>query len=182
MSEQRLTQIAELQREKVTGAQATIDADYANLRDGKYFTYASHFDILAGASTKFTFLTPATGHIYLRPAYISPSADKLTFNAYEGSSGNSGGSAITPMNRNRNSLVASSMVCKSGVTVTANGTKLTEAYLAGSTGVGQSRSGFALSLSQEWVLKPETLYTYEFINGSTATNTVFVEFQWFELA
>lgn len=46
MSEQRLTQIAELQREKVTGAQATIDADYANLRDGKYFTYASHFDIL----------------------------------------------------------------------------------------------------------------------------------------
>ena len=172
----------ELQREGTTGAHTTINVDYYNLHKGKYFTHAEHFDILTTASNKFTILTPATGHIHLRPTFISPNADKLTMNYYEGSSGNSGGSAITPMNRDRTSSAVSGVTFKSGVTVTTNGTKLTESYLAGSEGIGQTRSGSALSPTQEWVLKPSTLYTFEFVNGSTATNTVFVEFQWFELA
>lgn len=127
-------------------------------------------------------MTPATGHIHLRPLAIVSSADKLTMSFYEGSSGNSGGTAITPINRNRNSALAAAVVLKSGVTVTTNGTKLTESYLAGAEGIGQTRTGAQLARTNEWVLKPSTVYTYELINGSDATNTVFVEFQWYESA
>ena len=170
----------ELQRERVTDAQKIIDNDHAYIHAGKLFTHATHFDLLTAASTKFTFLTPATGYIHYRPVNVVSSVDKLTVNFYEGSSGNSGGSVITPINRNRNSSAVSGAVFKSGVTVTTNGTKLTETYMAGSTGIGQARSGAQLSSSNEWVFKPNTLYTFEFINGSTAKNTIFAEFQFYE--
>lgn len=182
MSTQRQTQIAELQKERVTDALKTIENDHAYVHAGKLFSYAVKFDLLTTASTKFTFVTPVTGYVHYRPVAVNTSADKLTINFYEGSSGNSGGSAITPVNRSRISTIASTVVFKSGVTVTTNGTKLTEAYLPGSTGVGQARSGTQISGSDEWVFKPNTVYTFEFINGSSSTNTVFVDFRWYEEA
>jgi len=180
MSLERLTQIGESELDRFTGSKKVIDSDHAYIHDGLFYTVAQRATLATGATAKFTFLTPAAGYIHYRPVNIATSADKLTVNFYEGSSGNSGGSALTPVNRNRNSNRATGVVFKSGVTVTTNGTKFSEAYIAGATGTGGTRTGAQLSASNEWVLKPSTIYTWEYINGSSGDNVVFSEFQWYE--
>lgn len=166
--------------EYLTGAVKIMDNDHAYIHQGKYFSVTYQLTILTGATAKVTFLTNSDKSIHYRPASIVASADKLSLNVYEGSSGASGGTALTPLNRNRQSIIATDVVIKTGVTVTTNGTLIQTAYLPGSTGVGQSRAGASAGGTNEWVLKTDTLYTYEFINGSTESNVVWVEFQWYE--
>lgn len=166
--------------ENLTGAIKQIDNDQHYIHSGKFFTAFSLVTITSGSTLKYTLVTPATGTIHYRPANITSSADQLTINLYEGSTGNSGGTAITPTNRNRNSSTATVILLKSGVTVTTNGTIIQKAYIPGATGTGGTRSGASLSGINEWVLKPSTVYTFEFINGSSASNVVFTEFQWYE--
>ena len=189
MSDQRLTEIAEYQRgvtelqvDLKTGAQININSDHSYIHQGKYFTVTHKVDILAGATNKITFLTGAAKEIHYRPVNIITSVDKLTFNHYEGSSGNSGGSVLTPVNRNRKleATALTDVAVKTGVTVTTNGTLISTAYIPGSTDVGGVRNGDTLSAENEWVLKPSTLYTLEFINGSAAANTVWIELHWYE--
>lgn len=166
--------------EWLTNALKVIDNDHAYIHQSKLFTVTFKLDITTGATAKATFLTNSVKQIHYRPANIVTSADKLSINVYEGSTVASGGTAVTPVNRNRHAVVATDVVVKTGVTVGTNGTLIQTVYMPGGTGVGQARSGSQLSANNEWVLKESTLYTYEFINTSTETNTVWVELQWYE--
>lgn len=166
--------------EFLTGAVKIMDNDHAYIHQGKYFSVTFLLTITTGATTKVTFLTNSDKMIHYRPASIVASADKLSANIYEGSSVASGGTALTPICRNRQTPLTTDVVVTTGVTVGTNGTLIQTAYLPGSASVGQSRAGSTAGGTNEWVLKADTLYTYEFINGSTETNTVWVEFQWYE--
>lgn len=175
-----LASISVEENELITGAKKIIDSDHAYIHQGKYFTAAFLLTIATGATNKVTFKTNSAKEIHYRPANVVSSADKLTFNFYEGSSVDSEGSAVTPTNRSRKLATATDVVVKTGVTVGTNGTQISTAYIPGTTGIGGVRSGQQLSGNNEWVLKANTLYTIEFINGSSDTNSVFVELQWYE--
>lgn len=68
-----------------------------------------------------------------------------------------------------------------GATVTVAGTQVAQAWLPGSEGVGQSRSG-ALSGGGDnyWKLKRSTTYILRFINGSASTNSIQLNEIWLE--
>jgi len=166
--------------EFLTGAVKIIDNDHAYIHQGKYFTRATKFTLASGASIKFTLQTNSEKVIHYRPINIRTSADNLSGFFFEGSSGASGGTALVPSNRNRTSTVTTDSILTQGATVTNNGTQISELFIPGSTGVGGTRTGSDLSGTNEWVLKPDTLYTIVLTNGSSGNNTIFLEFQWYE--
>lgn len=166
--------------ERVTEATRVIDTNHAYIHEGKMFNCAFRNILLAGATRKITALTPANKYIHYRPIDIMTSADKVTVNFYENSSGNSGGTSKTIINRNRTSNKVSESVIKDGETVTTNGNLISGVYLPGSTGVGQIRTGNVVTGADEWVLKQNTLYTLEIINGSDSSNDIGVNFHWYE--
>lgn len=180
MSQTRATQIMEEQLERVTGGQRTIEVNHAYIHEGILFNSAFTSTLTAGATRKITFKTPATKYVHYIPSDIVPSADKVTVNFYESSSGNSGGTAKTAVNRNRLSSATPTVVLTDGATVTTNGTLFHTVWLPGSTGIGQTRAGSAASSAYEWVLKQDTVYTIEIINNSSASNDIWLNFHWYE--
>ncbi len=171
-------------RERITDALRSITTDHAYIHDGKLFTVPVFISALAaGATSKITFTTPATAtgkYTHYRPANIVTSGDKVTVNLYEESSGDSGGTAVTPINRLRVHPIASLTEVKTGVTVTTNGLLIDKAYVGGGVGTGQARSGSETQAENEIVLKQETLHTIEIINGSGSANNIFVMLKWYE--
>ena len=166
--------------EQFTGAVKQIENDHAYIHQGKYWTRTTKFTLATGASIKFTLQTNSEKEIHYRPMNIRTSADKLSGFFYEGSSGASGGTVLTTSNRNRQSTNTTDVVLTQGVTVTTNGTQISELYIPGATGVGGVRTGDDLSGNNEWVLKADTLYTILLTNDSEGDNVVFIEFQWYE--
>ena len=162
---------------------ATITTDHRYIHEGRLFCYPLKVALNGGASYKVTILTPdvASGLImHYRPAYISTSGDNVTITTYEGSSGNSGGSAVTPINRNRGSTRTSQSTVNIGQTVTTNGTMIDMQYVGGGTGVGSTSSGEISSAEDELYLNPATLYTIVIDNGSSDSNTIFLLLHWYE--
>ena len=183
MSQVRTTEVLSTAQEALTRALKTMDNDHAYIHQGKYFTAITRNTLLAAGVLKVQFKTPVAatgGIIHYRPALIVSSKDSLTIKFYEAAEGLAGGTAVTPVNRNRNSTEVSGVTVKTGVTTTGNGTQISEAYIPGATGVGGTSSGNMLSASNEWVLKPNTEYLIEFTNSSSASNDVLAELQWYE--
>lgn len=167
--------------EIITGGAPTIPTDHKYIHEGKFYQYALKFTVSAGGIYNFVFTTPAasSAYIHFRPAKVSTSGDKVDIELYEGCS-TSGGTVVTPVNHNRNSTSAATMIVAYNVSVTSNGTLLSPSYIAGSAGVGGTRSGGETGQENEWVLAPATKYCDKFTNGGTATCTVMAIFQWYE--
>ena len=136
--------------------------------------------ILAGATFDISFTTPVDKDIRAYPSVISTSVDKLTFQYFEGATVTDG-TTVTPFAQNRQLGITSGVNMKYGVTTSVAGTQIAQAWLPGSTGVGQSRSG-ALSGGGEtfWKLKRNITYILRFINGSTESNVVQLNEIWVE--
>lgn len=172
--------------ERVTDGTRTIDTDHGYIHEGKLFTAPVFISALAAAgSNKITILTPSVAsgkYIHYRPALISTSGDKVSVDLYEASSGNSGGSDVTAINRNRvmSSTATTMQAIKSGVTVTTNGTLIDKQYIGGGTNVGGSSQGGTIGQEHEMVLKQNTLYTIVVTNGSSASNNILVTLKWYE--
>jgi len=168
--------------EPVTGAISSINVEHTNIHEGKFFESYNKFT-LAAAGTRFvTMKTPANKNLHYKPTGLVTSADKVTVEFFEGATVTAAtGTAATPANHNRNSAITSGVTLLDAPTVTANGTKFTQVYIPGSTGVGGSRYGDSAGVSNsEWVLKPNTQYAIKVTNGSSASNDIQVNFQWYE--
>ncbi|MCP4988363.1 MAG: hypothetical protein GY928_20625 [Colwellia sp.] len=90
------------------------------------------------------------------------------------SGGMVGGSAVTPLNRNRNSATASTMVTPlEGATVGTGGTLLVDEDVGqGNNNEGKSRG------TQEWMLKQNTLYSFR-VYDTTNIQAV-LSLNWYE--
>lgn len=170
----------ELAVDFVTNALESISTDHANIHEGNLFTSFTKFNLGAGATRKITFQTPTTKYIHFRPALVSTSADKVTVDLYETSSGNSGGSPLTATNRNRISTKTATSTVKDAETVTTNGTAIDQYYVGGGTGNGQSSAGSTLSAEDELILKRNTLYTIVITNGSSSAQDIQIKLKWYE--
>ena len=171
-------------RETLTHAVKQISTDHAYIHEGLLFCYPVKVAIAAGQTYKVTFKTPAVTtsgiRVHYRPAFISSSGDKVTVTTYESASGNSGGSAVTPINRNRASTKTATVVVTVGQTVTSNGVIVDMQYIGGGTGVGGTESGAVASAEDEIYMGSDNLYNIVILNESADSNTVMVMLHWYE--
>lgn len=169
--------------ERVTKGVKAIDSDHAYIHEGYMFSAYTNQEIASEGVYKITFETPASAtgkYIHWRPEFISTSGDSVTVKVYEGSSGDSGGSDFTPINRNRLSSLTSLSTVTLGATVTTNGTQIDESFIGGGTGVGGTTQGSESGDKNEIILKQGELYTIEVTNGSSSANDIFIKLLWYE--
>lgn len=169
--------------ETFTGAFKTIDNDHAYIHDGIMFVAFDKAVVTTGNTVQYAFKTPATGYVHYRLAGIYPSSDKLDTQIFKDAVyTDATGTILDINNKDQNSLNSSNVVLIKNPTFTSNGTLLPgfSSYLPGSTGVGQSRVGTSAQSDSEIVLEQDTVYRFVATNGSSTTNTIGINFRWYE--
>lgn len=171
--------------EKLTGYMGVISSDHAYIHKGKAYTAIIQAGSIS-AAYDICFKTPNPNdsgtekgreYIHWRPIGLTTSADYVAWQLTEGES-YTGGSAVTPRNRNRNYDDDSQMQAfVSNATCTPAGT-LIAAGGVGTSGVVTAKSGGGASADDELLLKPDTVYCMTLTpDGAT---TVTAELFWYE--
>ena len=160
-------------------AEVAIEYSHHKIHEGQFFSAGEIAQSIASAGTLTYGIQTGSKTVHITPAYISTSADKMTFQVYEDST-YTGGTAVTAINRNRNFTNAPTMTGVKAPTVTVNGTLISQDYLAGATGVGQTRAGQIANTDNEIIFKPNTKYVIIYTNGSSSANLLTWSFSWYE--
>jgi hypothetical protein len=165
--------------ERLTKAPKNIPTDHAYIHEGIFYEAYAKTTLATAGTTTIALTTPANKYLHQNPSRVVTNADNLTITVYEAQT-YTGGTAITPVNHNRNSSNTSGATIRSSATATATGTAIQQIYIGGGTGSGSTRSGSDFGNFNEWILKPKTTYLYVITNGSTSSNTVQINFAWYE--
>lgn len=177
----KIYELALLENEELTHYKATISSDHSYIHKGIGFLYAGNTGSLAaGATYSLSFTTPLNKTIHMRPTGFYSTANAMEIRIAEGSTV-TGGSAGTPVNRNRILKNPSYITIAYGVTISAEGTILDYAY-AGSQGAGSNRGGGGAMLSdEELVLAKGKIYSIRIENiGATTASTGYYKLFWYE--
>lgn len=144
--------------DEFTGFGVSLTGDHSYIHRGKAYTALVDTGSIS-APYKISFTTPAASAAYIhwRPIGITTSANYVAIALYEGDN-YSAGSAVTPINRNRNSVAASGVAMAKGTTVTPAGT-IIDIGGFGTAGNPSAATGGAGGANEELVLKPATKYT-----------------------
>lgn len=166
-------------KELLTGYTGVIDSDHAYVHKGIAFTAVIETGSIS-AAYDIAFTTPSVAdgkYLHWRPIGISSSADYVDFKLREGDSF-SGGTAVTPINRNRISTNTTDMqTFVKNATATPTGT-IIQAGGIGTSGNPASRAGGGSAAAQELVLKQNTNYVLTLTpDGAT---TCVLELFWYE--
>ena len=168
--------------ERVTGAFKQIDNDHAYIHKGGLFSVNTKNTLAAAGVRYISFKTPANGkYIHYRNERTQTSGDKLSIELFEGATVTAAtGTAKTPINHSRISLLTTTVLVRDGVTVTAEGTLINQTFIGGGTGQGNNRSGEETTEKNEYVLKLDTMYVIKLTNGSSADNIIQCNPLWYE--
>lgn len=168
--------------EEVSDAISIIDIDHHRIHEGQFYEFfVQKTSLSSGGTYDVSFTTSSSPYIHYRLANVSPTADKLTMDLYEGNT-ISGGATITSYNRNRNSTATTTLIIVTSATITALGTNINKVLLGGGSDVGVNalKIGGTFNPQGEWILKPSTNYNLRFTNGSSAANTFVVNNVFYE--
>jgi len=158
-------------QEQLTGDLTNITSDHAYIHRGRAFTAIGSGT--TGATYRIGFTTPAESagiSIHWRPISITTTANAVGVTLTEGDSFTDG-SALAPINRNRNSSRTSLMQAfDQGVTSSPSGTVL-QSLTIGTEGNPNSRSGGAAGAEEELLLKPDTDYVFTLVPAGSTTMT-----------
>lgn len=179
----RIVEILNRAVDKFAGFIAVSDNDHKYIHQGKAFSVRGNTGSVAAAGTYYvTFQTPVVGlskYVHLRPTSFAATANTTLLEIHEGSAVTNLGSAVTPINLNRNSTKTSKMVVYVGSTTVTDGTQITQA-VTGSAATGVSMGGGSGTIAER-VLKPGTTYTLKFtVVGATTASTAYYELFWYE--
>jgi len=165
----------------VAGADApaiTVDVNHQRNHDGRaWFAYKVYPDSakLADAASINIVLAAASGVIPHMTVDALCLGD-AEFYIYEGTSA-TGGTAFTPINRNRNYTTSSQVAMIVNPTVTALGTQIDAQILPGGSG---KKSGGGAAGSLEYVLKPLTNYLFRLTNVNGTAHAASLQLEWYE--
>jgi len=165
----------------VAGADApliTIDINHQRNHDGRAWVawklYPDAAKLASGESCDIVLAAgPATIVHLTVEALLMGDAELYT---YEGTT-STGGTAFTPINRNRNYTTSSNVAMVINPTVTATGTMLDAQFLPGGTG---KKSGGGGLHSLEFVLKPLTNYLIRMTNVNGTAHPGHLSLEWYE--
>ena len=167
----------------ISGADApviTVDVNHQRNHDGRaYYAYKIAPDtapLAAGASINIVLASPSGVYPHITVNGMCLGDAELYI--YEGAS-TTGGTAFTPVNRNRNYAVSnqSQVAMVINPTVTSVGTELDAQIIPG--GSGKKSSGGAAG-SLEYVLKPLTNYLFRLTNVNSAAHAASLTLEWYE--
>jgi hypothetical protein len=167
----------------IAGADApliTIDINHQRNHDGRaFFAYKIHKEsapLAANASIDIAIASPAGVYPHVNVEALCLGDAELYI--YEGASA-SGGTAFTPINRNRNFAVSnqSQVAMVINPTVTSVGTELDAQLLPGGSG---KKSGGGEVGSLEYVLKPLTTYLFRLTNVNGTAHAAHLALEWYE--
>ena len=158
----------------------SIDVNHVRNHDGRaFFGYKMYPDsapLAAGASLDIAFAAPSgvIPHMTIDAMCLGDAE----FYIYEGATA-TGGTAFTPINRNRNYAISnpSQIAMITSPTVTALGTQLDAQIIAG--GAGKKSSGGAVG-SLEYILKPLTTYLFRLTNVNGTSHAAHMQLEWYE--
>jgi len=156
----------------------TEDVTLLRLEEGKAFAL--------GVVRSFADPLPATQSIDIAIAFAAGVTPNISISGlcagnamgflYEGSVV-TGGTAITALNKNRNSLVTSQSAALSNPTVTTLGTPILSQILIG--GEGKKAGGGAIG-SSDLILKPLTTYLFRLTNINGTAHAAEIVLEWYE--
>jgi len=167
----------------ISGADApviTVDVNHQRNHDGRaYFAYKIAPDsapLAADASINIVLASPSGVYPHITVDGMCLGDAELYI--YEGAS-TTGGTAFTPVNRNRNYAVSnqSQVAMVINPTVTSVGTEIDVQLIPG--GSGKKASGGAAG-SLEYVLKPLTNYLFRLTNVNSAAHAASLSLEWYE--
>jgi hypothetical protein len=155
-----------------------VDVNHHRLHEGRAFIawniYPDSAKLAAGSSADIV-LAAGPGIIPHVTIAMESSGD-ADFFVYEGTS-TTGGTAFTPVRRNRNIASTSNVAMVTNPTVNTLGTLINQQFITG--GTGKKASGGA-SGSLEYVLAPLTNYLFRLTNVNSTAHTALIELEWYE--
>lgn len=167
----------------IAGADApviTVDVNHQRNHDGRaFFAYKIAPDsapLAANASIDIVLAAPAGVFLHITVDALCLGDAELYI--YEGTS-TTGGTAFTPINRNRNYAVSnpSQVAMVINPTVTSVGTELDAQIIPGGAG---KKSGGGTAGSLEYVLKPLTNYMFRLTNVNGVSHAAYLTLEWYE--
>ena len=173
-----------LPKDDISGAAMTIEFSHHEVHEGDMYAVGIYDeDAASGDTVEIQFKTPAVTVPQKRVHMVfeHSSTGEHLMEITEGAIYQSGGTAKTPINRNRGSLNTSSMQhlytgSDKGAdnVVTAGGTIIEDIW----TGSGRGTGGSSRSL-EEWVLAPNTEYLFQ-MTSKAAGIALHVRAVWYE--
>jgi hypothetical protein len=156
--------------DETTHAALVMDYPHAEIHGGSAFHISIAATDLDSDPLRINFTTPDTtkwSHLYIS-AYSSGQATLRLREAYTG--GGTGGTTLTPFNRNRNSDTTTSLLSTHGTPTVGILTQGAAAATGGNVlmeqtfGAGVNKQAGTSRGDNEWVLKQNTSYQMEFIS------------------
>lgn len=179
----KVGEFLKLMREGLTKFMTVISSDHNYIHDGIGFS-VNHLELaLASAASAYLgFTTPPSGEKYIhwRPTGVSSTESGVVVKVFEGDSF-TGGTDITPFNRNRLSSNTSDMQSfKKGVTSTPTGVLVGLASVGSGGNAVSSSGGGSSGAENEIVLKQNTNYVIELENIGAVSTDVSLNLFWYE--
>lgn len=171
-------EIGVLKTDTATSTLQTIDYAHHEAHAGSHYYVSGYSTLGSGGTISFSVTTPDTTK-WAHMLFNIAGSDVTTVTVYEGATGISGGTAIVPINNNRNSSNTSGLTVTVNPTVTA-GTVIIDSYLFGDTGGGNAASAGGIAFrGDELILKQNTAYLWRIVSGA-ADNRVSYRGHWYE--
>lgn len=167
----------------IAGADApmiTVDVNHQRNHDGRAFfaykVYPESSKLPAGSSIDIVLASP-TG-VYPHLTVQSLSQGDSEFYMYEGVS-TTGGTAFTPINRNRNYAITniSEVAMVINPTIVSLGTELDGQIIPAGAG---KKAGSGTAATLEYVLKPLTNYLFRLTNVNGVSHAASLQIEWYE--
>jgi len=167
----------------IAGADApviTVDVNHQRNHDGRAFyaykIYPDSAPLAANASIDIVLASPSGVFPHMTINGLCLGDAELY--VYEGTT-TTGGTAFTPINRNRNYAVSnpSQVAMVINPTVTSVGTELDAQIIPGGAG---KKSGGGTAASLEYVLKPLTNYLFRLTNVNGTAHAAYLTLEWYE--
>jgi hypothetical protein len=156
----------------------TAEINHHRLHEGRAFIawniYPDSAKLAAGASADIV-LAAGPGTIPHVTIAMESSGD-ADFFIYEGTT-TTGGTAFTPVRRNRNIAATSNVAMVTNPTVNTLGTLINRQFVTGGTGKKSSGGGAG---TLEYVLAPLTNYLFRLTNVNGTAHTALLELEWYE--
>jgi hypothetical protein len=165
--------------EAVTKGFPVITTDHSLIHEG--IAYVFDTIVTVDGSWAMSFHTPAEGYVHWKPSSIAAAGGPLTVELREGQTF-TGGSAATPRNCNRAiaNPDSSTMVCKTGVTLTGDTAPYIAQLLIPSATSGSQKLGASTEAAEEKVLDQDTDYVLVLTETATGTVLCGINTFWYE--
>ena len=151
----------------------TLAYEHHEIHNGSHFFISNYTTLGNGATIDFGVQTPDSTK-FSHMTFEVEGSQQIIAVLYEVSDYDADGTAITPVNNNRNSPTTSTLGVRSDPTVNTAGNQL----YAQSKGANRV-AGF-VTRNRELVLRRNTKYLFRVTNGATNDNVVSYNAEWYE--